>query len=55
MFVFVSQDVGRVLRGADEGDHPTVLLQQTDHVVLRHHDRGGTHSLTHTHTRLCVT
>ncbi len=39
--VSLAQDVGRVLRGADEGDHQDVLLSETDHAVLSHHERGG--------------
>ncbi len=37
----LTQDAGRVLRGADEGDHPDVFLSETDHAVLSHHERGG--------------
>lgn len=39
----MSQDVGRVLWGTDEGDYKVVFVQQTDHVVLRHHDGRGTY------------
>lgn len=43
MFRHVSlpQDAGRVLWGADEGDHQDVLLSETDHAVLGHHEWGG--------------